>query len=248
VKIELNDDDESSYSYQKDKKSISREIILKVLAEGSKTWQQLLDRTKLSKPALSDNLKELRKQEIITKVIENVRDREKYSLTEKAFKHPILRIYLFETYVYHQILRDLLPPNVIFGSYIKQTEEKRPEDSFFSWDINPEYLKTKTPLELIQVFNYWLTPVTLYTILQEAKSKENIKWTQAITGIIERISNLMIQMDLGKFKEAFETAYSDDLPQRLDSMVELSKRRNIVYDKQSEDFEKWKKMMEGKKK
>jgi len=206
---------EDKYQAQRKEALTNRRIILEELGlkesmtfgELKKSFKKEYSKT-ISSPTLSNHLTKLRKQGFVVKELEEditEKDRQIYKLTEKASNLPEVQNLFFEIIAYHRILRELIEsgePIQFSTKELKRGERER----LIYWGLGSAYLKKKSEYEIVKALDKWLSPIVIFSIIQELKGKTN--FTESIQGLIKKLLDVVKQKDLTKIEEALNQIYS----------------------------------------
>ena len=229
------------YKGQKTRARNNRKKIIRKLGLKSMTFNELTKSVGITAPALSNHLKELKQRNIVIKsnILEN--DRRVYKLTEDAFKLPEIQNLIFEVRTYHKILRELIETGE--PTRFSTEEEKTGKyERMPYWVLSPEFLENKPEIEIVEALDKWLSPITIFSIVQELKGK--VRFTEAIQGLIEKLSDVVKQKDLSKFEDALKALYPSRF-EALENIVVQVEKQKMVFDLFDENFREYKLSSEG---
>ena len=229
------------YKGQKTRARNNRKKIIRKLGLKSMTFTELTKSVEITAPALSNHLKELIQRNIVIKsnILEN--GRRVYKLTEDAFKLPEIQNLMFEVRTYHKILWELIET----GEPVRfSTEEEKmgEHESMISWGLSPEFLENKSEIKIVETLNKWLSPITLFSIVQELKGKT--RFTEAIQGLLEKLSDVVKQKDLSKIEDALKTLYPSQFS-ALENIVVQVEKQKMVFELFDKNFREHKLSLEG---
>ena len=197
----------NGYETQRKRALTNRKVILRELGQKDMLFSELQKAVNLSSPSLSNHLKKLRKEGYIDKILVKSDDKDYYfyTLTENALKLPEMQNLFFEVATYHRILRELIESGepITFSTKEERTGKR---ERLLYWDISSEYLKNKSEYEIVKALDKWLSPITIFSIMQELKGKTN--FTESIQGLIEKLVDVVKQKDSTKFEEALNQLYT----------------------------------------
>ena len=232
------------YKGQKNRARNNRTKILLKLALKRLTFNELSKSVRISAPTLSDHLKKLEQQGIVIRVVEydkKGKSRVVIKLTEKGFKVQEIKNLIFEFKTYHKILWELAET----GEAIRfSTEEEKmgEHESMISWGLSPEFLEKKSEIKIVKALDKWLSPITLFSIVQELKGKT--RFTEAIQGLLEKLSDVVKQKDLSKIEDALKTLYPSQF-EALENIVVQVENQKMVFDLFDQNFREHKLSLEG---
>ena len=110
------------------------------------------------------------------------------------------------------------------------------------WGLSSEFLENKPESEIVKALDKWLSPITLFSIVQELKGKT--RFTETIQGLIEKISAVVKQKDLSKFEDALKILYPSRF-EDLENIVVQVEKQKMVFDLFDKNFREYKLSLEG---